>query len=42
MAAPSARVTVRVVALSAGRLLRDSLGACLSALRDVTVVGEVA
>jgi DNA-binding NarL/FixJ family response regulator len=42
MAAPPARVTVRVAVQSARRLLRDSLAACLSALPDVTVVGEVA
>jgi DNA-binding NarL/FixJ family response regulator len=42
MAAPPARVTLRVAVQSARRLLRESLAACLSALSDVTVVGEVA
>jgi DNA-binding NarL/FixJ family response regulator len=42
MAAPPARVTVRVAVQSSRRLLRDALSACLSIRPDVTVVGKVA
>jgi two-component system, NarL family, nitrate/nitrite response regulator NarL len=42
MAAPPARVTVRVVVQSPRRLLRDTLSACLTIRPDITVVGKVA
>jgi DNA-binding NarL/FixJ family response regulator len=42
MAAPPARVTVRVAVQSSRRLLRDALSACLSVRPEVTVVGKVA
>ncbi len=42
MAAPPARVTVRVVVQSSRRLLRDTLSACLAIRPDITVVGKVA
>ncbi len=42
MAAPHARVTVRVAVQSSRRLLRDTLSACLAIRPDVTVVGKVA
>jgi two-component system, NarL family, nitrate/nitrite response regulator NarL len=42
MAAPPARVTVRVVVQSSRRLLRDTLSACLAIRPDLTVVGKVA
>jgi two-component system, NarL family, nitrate/nitrite response regulator NarL len=42
MAAPPARVTVRVVVQSSCRLLRDTLSACLAIRPDITVVGKVA
>ena len=42
MAAPPARVTIRVVVQSSRRLLRDTLSACLAIRPDLTVVGKVA
>ena len=42
MAAPPARVTVRVAVQSSRRLLRDTLSACLAIRPDITVVGKVA
>lgn len=42
MAAPPARVTVRVAVQSPRRLLRDTLSACLAIRPDITVVGKVA
>ena len=42
MAAPPARVTIRVVVQSSRRLLRDTLSACLAIRPDITVVGKVA
>jgi two-component system, NarL family, nitrate/nitrite response regulator NarL len=42
MAAPPARVTVRVAVQSSRRLLRDALSACLSIRPDISVVGKVA
>ncbi len=42
MAAPPARVTVRVAVQSSRRLLRDTLSACLAVRPDITVVGKVA
>ncbi len=42
MAAPPARVTVRVAVQSSRRLLRDTLSACLAIRPDVSVVGKVA
>jgi two-component system, NarL family, nitrate/nitrite response regulator NarL len=42
MAAPPARVTVRVAVQSPRRLLRDTLSACLAVRPDITVVGKVA
>jgi two-component system, NarL family, nitrate/nitrite response regulator NarL len=42
MAAPPARVTIRIVVQSSRRLLRDTLSACLAIRPDLTVVGKVA
>ena len=42
MAAPAARVTVRIAVQSSRRLLRDTLSACLAIRPDITVVGRVA
>jgi DNA-binding NarL/FixJ family response regulator len=42
MAAPPARVTIRVAVQSARRLHRDTLSACLSVRPDITVVGKIA
>ncbi len=42
MAAPPARVSVRVVVQSSRRLLRDTLSTCLSIRPEITVVGKVA
>ena len=42
MAAPPARVTVRVVVQSPRRLLRDTLSACLAIRPEISVVGKVA